>query len=413
MKPLAGITVIELARVLACPFAGMILAELGARVIKVEQPNSGDETRGYEPFVGQQHSVHEQMDEEALAAALGQERSAYFYAFNRSKESITVNLRSAEGQAVVRELVKGADVVLENFPVGTLKRYGLDWPSLKAINSQLVYVSCTGFGQTGPYARKKGYDTVFQAMSGIMSLTGEKDGGPVKPGIPVSDMSSGLWIALGVVSMLQGRTHKGDGSYLDFSMLDGQISLLALATARYFALDEVPERLGTEHPGRVPSASFRCADGGYVHITGADQHWQPLCRLLGLDDLACDPRLQLNSGRVLHRDQVMAVLSDAAQRLTRDELCAACDAAGVPAGPLKHLDEVVVDPHLNARGVFGAFEHPEGGHFPAIRLPFQFDGLDSPTLSRPPLLGEHTDVILSGLGYSSQRIQALRSEGAI
>ncbi len=413
MKPLAGITVIELARVLACPFAGMILAELGARVIKVEQPHSGDETRGYEPFVGQEQLAREPLDEDAMAAALGKERSAYFYAFNRSKESITVNLRSAEGQQVVRELVSSADVVLENFPVGTLKRYGLDWPSLKAVNERLIYVSCTGFGQTGPYAKKKGYDTVFQAMSGIMSLTGEKDGGPVKPGIPVSDLSSGLWIALGIVSMLQGREREGGGSYLDFSMLDGQISLLALAAARYFALDEVPERLGTEHPGRVPSASFRCADGGYVHITGADQHWQPLCTLLGLDELARDPRLQANSGRVLHRDEVMAALGDATRRLTRDELCAACDAAGVPAGPLKHLDEVVVDPHLNARGVFGAFDHPEGGRFPAIRLPFQFDGLDSPAPGRPPLLGEHTDAVLSGLGYSSQRIQALRSEGAI
>ncbi|MHA6195126.1 CaiB/BaiF CoA transferase family protein [Pseudomonas wadenswilerensis] len=413
MKPLAGITVIELARVLACPFAGMILAELGARVIKVEQPRTGDETRGYEPFVGQDELVRDELDEEALAAALGHERSAYFYAFNRSKESITVNLRSAEGQQVVRELVKDADVVLENFPVGTLKRYGLDWPSLKTLNDRLIYVSCTGFGQTGPYARKKGYDTVFQAMSGIMSLTGEKDGGPVKPGIPVSDLSSGLWIALGIVSMLQGRERQGGGSYLDFSMLDGQISLLALAAARYFALDEVPERLGTEHPGRVPSASFRCADGGYVHITGADQHWRPLCELLGLDAMAHDPRLQLNSGRVLHREEVMAALSEATARLTRDQLCSACDAAGVPAGPLQTLDEVVVDPHLNARGVFGAFEHPEGGRFPAIRLPFQFEGLERPDPGRPPLLGEHTDSVLSGLGYSAQRIDALRTAGAI
>lgn len=413
MKPLEGITVIELARVLACPFAGMILAELGARVIKVEQPLCGDETRGYEPFVGQDELVRDQLDEDALAAALGHERSAYFYAFNRSKESITVNLRSAEGQEVVRKLVSSADVVLENFPVGTLKRYGLDWPSLKEVNSRLIYVSCTGFGQTGPYAKRKGYDTVFQAMSGIMSLTGEKDGGPVKPGIPVSDLSSGLWIALGIVSMLQGRGHDGAGSYLDFSMLDGQISLLALAAARYFALDEVPERLGTEHPGRVPSASFRCADGGFVHITGADQHWHPLCELLGLNDLAQDPRLQVNSGRVMHRDEVMAALSEATERMTRDELCAACDAAGVPAGPLKTLDEVVVDPHLNARGVFSEFDHPEGGRFPAIRLPFQFNGLENPALGRPPLLGEHTEAVLSGLGYSPQRIEALRTDGAI
>lgn len=413
MKPLEGVTVVELARVLACPFAGMILAELGARVIKVEQPVDGDETRGYEPFVRQADDNIDHLDEDAQAEALGRERSAYFYAFNRSKESITVNLRTIEGQEIVRKLAGEADVILENFPVGTLKRYGLDWPVLKALNPRLLYVSCTGFGQTGPYASRKGYDTVFQAMSGIMSLTGEKDGGPVKPGIPVSDLSSGLWIALGIVSMLQGRQKEGTGAYLDFSMLDGQISLLALAAARYFALDEVPERLGTEHPGRVPSASFRCADGGYVHITGADQHWHPLCALLGLESLGTDPRLQHNSGRVLHRDEVMATLTDAIALLTRDQLCAACDAAGVPAGPLKTLDEVVVDPHLRARGVFADFEHPESGRFPAIQLPFQFNGYDNPTANRPPLLGEHTDKVLLDLGYNSQDIDALHRSGAV
>lgn len=413
MKPLEGVTIIELARVLACPFAGMILAELGARIIKVEQPQCGDETRGYEPFVGQANLDSSDVDEDALAAALGKERSAYFYAFNRSKESITVNLRTAEGQEVIRQLASTADVILENFPVGTLKRYGLDWASMREINPRLCYVSCTGFGQTGPYASKKGYDTVFQAMSGIMSLTGEKDGGPVKPGIPVSDLSSGLWIALGIVSMLRARDNSGAGSYLDFSMLDGQISLLALAAARYFALDEVPERLGTEHPGRVPSASFRCADGGYVHITGADQHWQPLCALLGLHELAKDPRLHANSGRVIHREEVMQALTQAIGKVNRDPLCEACDKAGVPAGPLKTLDEVVADPHLNARGIFSEFDHPESGIFPAISLPFQFNQSGNPKPGRPPLLGEHTDAVLADLGYSPQRISALRAEGAI
>ncbi|MNU45019.1 Formyl-coenzyme A transferase [compost metagenome] len=403
MKPLEGITVIEMARVLACPLAGMILAELGARVIKVEQPDTGDETRGYEPFAD---SVAQNDDSNV-------ERSAYYYAFNRSKESISVNLRSVEGQDIVRKLVADADVVLENFPTGTLARYGLDWPSLQKVNRELVYVSCTGFGQTGPYAKRKGYDTVFQAMSGLMSMTGAREGEPVKPGVPVADMTSGLWIALGTLAMLQGARGRGEGAYLDFAMLDGQIPLLSLAAARFFTHAELPTRMGTEHPGRVPSASFRCADGGFVHITGADQHWKPLCKLLGLDALAEDPRLRENSGRVLHRDEVMQALTQACEGLTRDQLCAACDAFGVPAGPLKTLDEVMVDPHLQARGVFDRFDHPQTGSFPAIRLPFHFTGFDNPTLSRPPLLGEHNDTVLAELGYSAQQIDGLRAGGAI
>src|SRR5881394_1515416 len=253
MKPLAGITILDLSRVLACPFASMVLAELGARVIKVEQPGSGDETRTFEPQLAKD--------------------SAYYFACNRSKESITVNLRAPEGRKIVRALAQRADVLVENFPVGTLGRYGLDFASLSALNEKLIYVSCTGFGQTGPYAEKKGYDTVFQAMGGIMSLTGERGGGPVKPGLPVADLTSGLWIAIGLLSLVVGRNRTEKGAYVDFSMLDGQVSLLTLAAARYFALGEIPPRLGTEHPGRVPSATFRCKDGKYAHITASDQHW--------------------------------------------------------------------------------------------------------------------------------------------
>lgn len=405
MKPLQGITVIEMARVLACPFAGMILAELGARVIKIEQPGSGDETRSYEPFATATDA--QDMDPQ------NNESSAYYYAFNRSKESISVNLRDPEGQEIVRKLVKGANVVLENFPTGTLARYGLDWESLNRVNPGLVYVSCTGFGQTGPYAMRKGYDTVFQAMSGLMSMTGERDGEPVKPGVPVADMTSGLWIALGVLAMLNGATQRGQGAYLDFSMLDAQIPLLSLAAARFFTLGEVPQRMGTEHPGRVPSASFRCADGGYVHITGADQHWKPLCKLLGLNHLADDERLQDNSGRVVHRAEVMDALAEGCASMTRDQLCAACDAFGVPAGPLKTLDEVISDPHLQARGVFDSFEHPHAGVFPAIRLPYRFTGLDDPVASRPPLLGENNEQILTQLGYTAEQIEGLRARGTL
>src|SRR5437763_9247454 len=255
MKPLEGLTLLDPARVLACPFGSMILAELGARVIKVEQPGSGDETRTFEPQLARD--------------------SAYYFACNRSKESITVNLRSDDGRKLIRELTEKADVLVENFPVGTLGRYGLDFASLSALNPRLIYVSCTGFGQTGPYREKKGYDTVFQAMGGIMSLTGERGGGPVKPGLPVADLTSGLWVAIAILASLAGREKTGKGCQLDFSMLDGQASLLTLAPARYFALGEVPRRLGTERPGRVPSATFRRQDGSYAHITASDDHRTP------------------------------------------------------------------------------------------------------------------------------------------
>ncbi|MGR9578935.1 CaiB/BaiF CoA transferase family protein [Pandoraea sputorum] len=393
MKPLAGVTILELARVLACPFADMILAELGATVIKIEQPGSGDETRTFEPKVG--------------------DESAYYFACNRSKQSVTANMKTEAGRAIIRDLASRADVLLENFPVGTLKRYGLDQAAMREANPKLIYVSCTGFGQTGPYAQRKGYDTVFQAMGGLMSLTGERGGGPVKPGLPIADLSSGLWIAIAILSALQGRTQTGAGCHVDFSMLDGQVSLLTLAAGRYFALGEVPPRLGTEHPGRVPSATFECSDGAYVHITCSDQHWLPLCELLGLNALAADATLSTNAGRVEHRDRLMAALSAAIAGRTRRELCDACDAAGVPAGPIQHVDEVLADPHVLARGMVSEFEHPSVGKFGALPVPFKFDGFADPEVGRPPLLGEHTDQVLAKLGYAPAQIADLRREGAI
>ena len=398
MKPLAGITILDLSRVLACPFASMILAELGAEVIKVEQPGEGDETRSFEPFV---------------ETALGSE-SAYYMAFNRSKRSITVNLRAAEGQALIRELAAKADVLVENFPVGTFKRYGLDYGSIKAVNERIVYVSCTGFGQTGPYAKRKGYDTVFQAMAGLMSLTGERGGGPVKPGLPVADLSSGLWVAIGILAALQGRHGTGVGSHIDFSMLDGQVGLLSLAAARYFALGEVPPRLGTEHPGRVPSATFKCADGKWLHITCSDQHWLPLMKVLQLEGWGSEPALLDNSVRVARREEVMARLGAAIATWKRDDLGHAFDAVGVPAGPVNHVDEVFADPHVIARGMRAQFEHPVIGSFDCVPLPFKFDGLDNPATARPPLLGEHTgDILMNMLGKSAAEIDALRAAKAI
>ena len=393
MKPLAGIKVLELARVLATPFAGMILAELGAEVIKVEQRGKGDETRSFEPPVG--------------------DESAYFFTCNRSKRSITLDIRTEAGQDIIRRLAAASDVLLENFPVGSLTRYGLDQDALRALNPRLVYVSCTGFGQTGPYAERKSYDTIFQAMGGLMSLTGEVGGGPVKPGLPMADLTSGLWIGIGVLAMLAGRTESGRGGYLDFSMLDGQVSLLTLAAARFFALGEVPPRLGTEHPGRVPSAAFVCADGKWLHITCSDQHWQAMCKVLGLDDLAADPGLADNADRVRLRDRVMTRMRDAVGTWARDALVDGLIAADVPAGPVNDLDQVLADPHVAARGMVAAFDHPTAGSFPALRLPYRFDGFDAPEVGRPPLLGEHTDEILAEIGFASDDIAKLRAKKVV
>jgi crotonobetainyl-CoA:carnitine CoA-transferase CaiB-like acyl-CoA transferase len=391
MKPLQHLVILDLSRVLACPFASMILAELGATVIKVEQPGAGDETRGFEPRLARD--------------------SAYYFACNRSKASITVNLRKPEGQDIIRELAQRVDVVVENFPAGTLARYGLDFTMLSSLNPRLVYVSCTGFGQTGPYSHKKGYDTVFQAMGGLMSLTGEKGGGPVKPGLPVADLTSGLWVAIGILAMLAGRERTGRGAHLDFSMLDGQVSLLTLAAARYFALGEIPPRLGTEHPGRVPSATFRCKDGKFAHITASDQHWEPLCAALSLK---FDLDLSSNESRVESREIVMQKLTDAISRIDRADLLQLLDAADVPVGPVNDVAEILADPHVRARGLVGSFDYPEVGEFRALGLPYRFLGWDNPQVGAPPELGADTERLLRGmLGYSSEKIQELKAQQAI
>jgi len=392
VKPLENLTILDLSRVLACPFASMILAELGARVIKVEQPGSGDETRGFEPQLAKD--------------------SAYYFACNRSKESITVNLRSDDGRKIVRKLAERCDVLVENFPVGTLARYGLDYSTLASLNEKLIFISCTGFGQTGPYKDKKGYDTVFQAMGGIMSLTGERGGPPLKPGLPVADLTSGLWVAIAILAALAGRNRTGKGCQVDFSMLDGQVALLTLAAARYFALGEVPPRLGTEHPGRVPSATFRCKDGKYAHITASDQHWATLCKALALDDLSS--AFPDNSSRVENREAVMKRLKEKIEKMNRSELLAKLDEADVPVGPVNDVAEILGDPHVRARGLVGSFDYPEVGEFKALALPYKFLGWDNPVIGRPPALGEHTEKLLSEmLGVSRDEISRLRTQKAI
>jgi len=395
MTPLKGTVVLDFTRVLAGPMATQILAELGAEVIKVERPRAGDESRHWEP-------------------ALPGGDSAYFFAFNRGKRSITLNLKSPSGQQIARDLARGADVLVENFLPGDMEALGLGYAALAAENPRLVYVSNTGFGQDGPYCDRKGYDTIFQALSGVMALTGHPDGPPAKVGVPFADLTSGLWIVIAVLAGLAGRAASRQGSHIDLAMMDVQVSLLTIAAARLFALGEEPQRTGTEHPGRVPSAAFRCRDGLFLHISGSDQHWPAICATLGLDALAADGALAANAGRIGERARVMAAMTDAVASRDRAALAEALRGADVPAGEVNSVGEILADPHTVARGMVANFDHPTAGSFPALRTPLREAGGTPPPLGTPPLLGADTDAVLAErLGLDAAAIAALRAEQAI
>jgi crotonobetainyl-CoA:carnitine CoA-transferase CaiB-like acyl-CoA transferase len=392
--PLHGITVLDFSRVLAGPLATQVLGELGATVVKVERPGAGDETRGFEP-------------------RLPGGESAYFFAVNRGKRSIALDLKDPRGRDVARRLARTADVVVENFLPGAMERLGLSYAELSADNPGLVYVSATGFGQTGPDRARKGYDTVFQALSGVMAMTGEADGPPVKSGVPIADLTSGLWVVIAALTGLAGRAATGRGRHLDVAMMDVQLSLHALNAARLFALDEEPARTGTEHPGRVPSAAFEAADGGWLHISGSDQHWLPLCAVLGLDELAADEELRRNSGRVTQRDRVMDALRTAIAGRDRDPLVKELRTAEVPVGEVRSVREALADPHAAARGVVGGFDHPTEGAFPALRTPLRDTAGEPPPTVAPPLLGADTDTMLAEAGLSPAEIDDLHAAGVV
>ena len=395
MKPLAGLTILDFSRVLAGPMGTQILAELGAEVIKVEMPGTGDETRQFEP-------------------RLPGGESGYFFAFNRGKKSITLNLKSDKARQIARDLAQQADVVVENFLPGAMTKMGLGYEALSALNPRLVYISNTGFGQTGPYRDRKGYDTIFQALSGIMALTGYPDGPPAKVGVPISDLTSGLWIAIAALSGLMGRHGTGKGCHIDLAMMDVQASLLTIAASRYFATGEDPRRTGTEHLGRVPSAAFECQGGDWIHISGSDQHWPAICEVLGLTGLAADAALKKNAARVARRSEVMAAMGQAIARRERNELAEALRARDVPAGEVFSVKEALSDPHMQARGAVGTFQHPIEGEFRGLRTPIRYNGLDDPEMAPPPLLGDSTETILRDrLKLSGDAIAALKSEGAI
>ena len=371
--PLEGIRVIELARILAGPWAGQTLADLGADVIKVEAPEGDDTRRWGPPFVENG----------------GERTAAYFHSANRGKRGITCDFRTPEGQELVRRLVADADVVIENFKVGGLAKYGLDWESLRKVNPRLIYCSITGFGQDGPYAHRAGYDFIIQGMSGLMSVTGAPDGQPQKVGVAVTDIFTGVYGATGILAALVQRGRTGEGQQVDMALLDVATSIMANQAMNYLASGKVPGMMGNAHPNLAPYAVFDCKDGWLILATGNDGQYQRLCKILGLDDMATAPDFLTNADRIANRVVMTDRITAATKTWSKVDLLAACEAEGVPAGPINSLDEVFADPQVIARRLQIA---PEG--LPGLRSPMTFSGAEL-ALDRPaPRLGQHQDEVL-------------------
>jgi crotonobetainyl-CoA:carnitine CoA-transferase CaiB-like acyl-CoA transferase len=383
IPPLHGIRVLELARVLAGPWAGQMLADLGADVVKVERPVTGDDTRAWgPPFV-------EGKDGEALSAA-------YFHACNRGKRSVTANFETEEGRALVRQLASHADILIENFKVGGLKKHGLDYESLRKINPRLVYCSITGFGQDGPYAHRAGYDLMIQGMGGIMDLTGEPDREPQKIGVAYADIFTGVYSTVAILAALHRRDERGEGCHVDMSLLDTQVSVLANQGMIHLVSGVTPHRIGNAHPTIVPYQTFPVSDGHLIVAVGNDGQFARFAKVLGAPGLAIDRRFLHNSDRVKHRADLIAILLSLTVKMTRDTLLAALEKEGVPAGPINNVADVFADPHVVARKMRLDLADPpaKGGTVPSIRSPMVFDGEPAVALRASPELGaDNADVL--------------------
>jgi crotonobetainyl-CoA:carnitine CoA-transferase CaiB-like acyl-CoA transferase len=404
--PLSHIRVLDLSRVLAGPWAGQNLADLGAEVIKVERPNTGDDSRAFgPPWV---------KDKEGRDTKV----SAYYTSANRGKKSITLNIASPEGQRIVRELAKTADVLIENYKYGDLARYGLGYEDLKAINPRLVYCSVTGFGQTGPYRERPGYDFMIQGMGGMMSVTGEPDeapgGGPQRAGVPVADIITGMYASIAICAALTHRAETGIGQHLDLALLDSQIALLAYQNTNYFATGTPPKRIGNLHPNIVPYQPFKTRDGNVILACGNDNLYRKFCEAAGCMALAEDPRFATNGKRVENRAEMTRLLQEIfAQRSTR-EWVDLLEAAGVPNGPINDLAQVFEEPQVKARGIKVELDHPVAGTLPGVASPMRFSATPVEHKLAPPLLGQHTDEVLRALlKLPETEIARLRQEGVI
>jgi crotonobetainyl-CoA:carnitine CoA-transferase CaiB-like acyl-CoA transferase len=405
-RALAGVRVLDLSRVLAGPWAAQLLADLGADVVKIERPGAGDDTRAWGP--------------PWLKDATGEATrdAAYYFCANRNKRSVTVDIAHPEGQALVRRLAMQADVVLENFKVGGLTQYGLDYPSLKALKPDLVYCSITGFGQTGPYAQRAGYDFLIQGMGGLMSITGRPDdeegAGPQKVGVALTDIMTGLYATIAVQAALAHRARTGEGQHIDLALLDVQVACLANQTANYLIGGSVPRRMGNAHPNIVPYQDFPTADGDMILAVGNDGQFARLCEVAGRPEWARDQRFATNAQRVKHRGELIPLLRQATVMRTTRDWIAALEEAGVPCGPINRLDDVFADPQVLARGLRIDLPHEVAGTVPGVANPIRMSVSPVAYDRGPPTLGQHTgEVLAEWLGLDAQALAALRAGAVI
>jgi len=399
--PLAGIRVLDLTRVLAGPWAAQNLADLGAEVIKVERPNKGDDSRAFGPPWLKDANGRDTTD------------SAYFACANRAKKSITVDLANPNGQAIARELAARCDVLLENFKFGDLDRYGLGYAQLKTVNPALIYCSLTGFGHSGPWRERPGYDFMVQGMGGLMSITGERDdrpgGGPQKAGIPIADLITGMYASVAVCAALAHRAKSGKGQHLDLALFDSLVAVLANQGANYLATGEPPGRLGNDHPNIAPYQVFRTKDGSLILACGNDNLFRKFCEVAGCTSLPDDARFATNGKRVANRVELTRILSDIFLKKTTREWIDALEAAGVPSGPINDLKQVFEEPQAVARGL-----RMQIGNVSLVRSPMRFSETPIEHQAPPPLLGQHTEDVLRGLlGKSEGEVARLRSEGIV
>ena len=406
MSLLAGVKVLDLTRVLAGPWCTQLLADYGATVIKVEKPGVGDDTRQWGPPYA--------MDQAGDATA----EAAYYLSANRGKQSLTLDFAQADGAALLLQLVAQADVLIENYKVGSLKKYGLDYDSLSKLNPRLIYCSITGFGQTGPYASRPGYDFAIQGIGGLMSITGERaglpGGGPQKVGVAVVDVMTGMYASTAILAALANRATSGLGRYIDVALLDVQVAMLANVGMNYLTSEALPERWGNAHPNIVPYQAFETGDGQLVVAVGNNGQFASFCQVLGKPEWSLDPRFATNPARVAHRAQLIPLIEACLQQREAVELAQALEAANVPCGPINNLAQVFADPQVQARAMRVDVPHPSAGSVPQVRHPVRFSGDATAPMLAPPTLGQHTDQLLHDmLGLQAGEIAALRANGVV
>ncbi|WAB97959.1 CaiB/BaiF CoA-transferase family protein [Pseudomonas putida] len=406
MGALSHLRVLDLSRVLAGPWSGQILADLGADVIKVERPGCGDDTRAWGPPF--------------LKDAQGENTSeaAYYLSANRNKRSVTIDFTQPEGQRLVRELAAKSDIVIENFKVGGLAAYGLDYTSLKSVNPKLIYCSITGFGQTGPYAKRAGYDFMIQGLGGLMSLTGRPDGeegaGPVKVGVALTDILTGLYSTVAILAALAHRDQTGVGQHIDMALLDVQVACLANQAMNYLTTGNAPRRLGNAHPNIVPYQDFPTADGDFILTVGNDGQFRKFAEVAGQPQWADDPRFATNKLRVANRSQLIPLIRQATVFKTTAEWVSQLEAAGVPCGPINDLAQMFQDPQVLARGLAVSMPHALAGSVPQVASPIRLSETPVEYRRAPPLLGEHTEAVLGDvLGLDGDALGRLRSAGVV